>query len=562
MAVKQAVKQETGKRRWLPFVLIIAASALAHIWCLGSQFYLDDPTQIRDNEAIRVGDVFHGVALRWTNFGYFIQYKLFGLSPVGYHAVNWLLHTAVACVLFGFGRDFIRGRAPEGVALFAAVLFVVHPLASEIPNYARTQDLAWVTLFSLLASWALLSFLRDGGWIKLLWTLLGIAGATMSKGPGLFHALMMTGAVGLAFMTPEHWRMLRRKAWWLLALAAAAFSALWVGGLLPFLMRATSLWEQPRFIGHAYTIARVFWEFAWRAVIPVSLSADHHIAETLIPPGADYWNIPDTGAMWAAAAMLALTGFSIWLAWRKSTRLMGVCLFLFTATMLFRVLYLIPEFMPEYRIYPGMPWFCLGASIALAAAWRRCFGGVSPRVPAAMLVVVFALMSMKRSFLWHDLDRLMADVLRQYPAQARAIWELHRRDAYLGDWQKIIDRQRAEWQPLFLRFMEENRRLAPARELPSGHFALADVACAGLYAEALSHVEGTAPALAELRRLENHMIGLRIDQDIHWNYFHRSKANVLERAGRAQAALDLIREVGEERFIEADVRRIKRKASE
>jgi hypothetical protein len=152
--------------------------------------------------------------------------------------------------------------------------------------------------------------------------------------------------------------------------------------------------------------------------------------------------------------------------------------------------------------------------------------------------------------------------LRQYPAQARAIWELHRRDAYLGDWQKIIDRQRAEWQPLFLRFMEENRRLAPARELPSGHFALADVACAGLYAEALSHVEGTAPALAELRRLENHMIGLRIDQDIHWNYFHRSKANVLERAGRAQAALDLIREVGEERFIEADVRRIKRKASE
>ncbi|MCU0779200.1 MAG: hypothetical protein MUF86_16250 [Akkermansiaceae bacterium] len=109
MGVKQAGKQAGGGHPWLPFVLIIAASALAHIWCLGSQFYLDDPTQIRDNEAIRVGDVFHGVALRWTNFGYFIQYKLFGLSPVGYHAVNWLLHTAVACVLFGFGRDFIRG---------------------------------------------------------------------------------------------------------------------------------------------------------------------------------------------------------------------------------------------------------------------------------------------------------------------------------------------------------------------------------------------------------------------------------------------------------------------
>jgi hypothetical protein len=323
----------------------------------------------------------------------------------------------------------------------------------------------------------------------------------------------------------------------------------------------TSLWEQPRFIGHAYTLARVFWEFAWRAVIPVALSADHHIAETLIPPGAKFWNIPDSGAVRAMAAMLALAGFSIWLGWRKQTRLAGVCVFLFTATMLFRFLYLIPEFMPEYRIYPGMPWFCLGAAFALAAAWRRLFPNTSPRGAAMLLVAVFALMSMKRSFLWHDLDRLMADVLRQYPAQGRAIWELHRRDAHLGDWQKIIDRQRSEWPRVFRNFMEENRRLAPARELPTGHFALADVASAGLYAEALAHVEGTAPALTELRRLENHMHSLRIDQALHWNYFYRSKARVLEQIGRPGAALALIREVGEKRFPNADVRRIRHKAA-
>jgi len=579
MAVEQADHKQRSGRAWLPFVLIIAASALAHIWCLGSQFFLDDPTQIRDNEAIREGDIFRGIALFWTRLGYFVQYKLFGLTPVGVHAVNWLLHTAVACVLFGFGRDFIRGsilaelglgvpgggisrgRRPEGIALFGAVLFAVHPLASEIPNYARAQDLAWVTLFSLLASWALMSFLQSGGWLKIFWTVLGIAGATMSKGPGLFHALMMTGTVGLAFMTAEHWRQFRRRGWWLALLVVAGVVVIWAAGLLPFIRRAIGLMEEPRFAGHAYTLARVFWEFAWRAVIPVSLSADHHIAETLMPPGAKFWNIPDTGAMWAAAAMLALTGFSIWLGWRKNTRLVGVCLFLFIATMLFRVLYLIPEFMPEYRIYPGMPWFCLGAALVLAAAWPRLFRGISPRIPALLLIVVFALMSAKRSFQWHDLDRLMADVLRQYPAQGRAIWELHRRDAHLGDWQKIIDRQRAEWPLVFQQFIEENRRLAPARELPTGHFALADVACAALYAEALSHVEGTAPALTELRRLEAYMHGLRIDQDLHWNYFYRSKMKVLEQAGRPEAALDLIHELGEERFPKADVRRIKKKVA-
>ena len=198
-------------RWWLPVLWIVAASALAHLWCLGSQFYLDDPTAIRDNEAIREGVFWQNIPNLWTNLGYVIQYRLFGMSPVGFHAVNWVLHTAVACVLFGFSRDLLRGRAPVGVGLFGAVLFAVHPLASEIPNYARTQDLAWVTLFSLLASWALLRFLQDGGWLKLVWAVLGIIGATLSKGPGLFHALMMTGVVGLAFMTPAHWRLLRRR---------------------------------------------------------------------------------------------------------------------------------------------------------------------------------------------------------------------------------------------------------------------------------------------------------------------------------------------------------------
>ena len=181
----QGLADAAAAHPWRPVLWIIAASALAHVWCLGSQFYMDDAMGIRDNEAVLDGQFWRSLPNAWTGLGYFVQYQFFGMSPVAFHAVNWLLHTAVACVLFGFGRDFVRGRAPAGVALFGALLFAVHPLASEIPNYARTQDLAWVTLFSLLACWALLRFLRDGGWPKLLWIVLAIGGATLSKGPGL-----------------------------------------------------------------------------------------------------------------------------------------------------------------------------------------------------------------------------------------------------------------------------------------------------------------------------------------------------------------------------------------
>ena len=547
---------------WLPLVWIVAASALAHLWCLGSQFYLDDAMAIRENDQVLSGRFWQNVPLSWTILGYIVQHRLFGFSPVAFHAVNWLLHTAVACVVFGFGRDFLRGRASAaGLALFGALLFAVHPLASEIPNYARTQDLAWVTLFSLLASWALLRFLRDGGWRKLLWFALAFVGATLSKGPGMGHVLMMTCTVGVAFVTAEHWRVLRRRGWWMAGVFLLGTGSLWLYMLVPNLTHAAQQWGHPRFIGHAYTLTRVFWEFAWRSVIPVSLCADHQIAETMVSPGEGWFQVTDTGAKWAAAAMLALTGISLWLAWRKSTRLVGICLFLYVMTILFRTLFVIDEFMPEYRIYPGMPWFCLGAAIVLGALWKAIPGEGSPRFPVVVLVLGLAFMSARRSFAWHDLDRLAGDILRQYPAQARALWELDDRDIAAGQWQRVIDRQRNDWGQVTARFEEENRRLGPRRELPTGKFALATIGCQGCYALAVAHLMGSAAGLAEIRRLEDYMHRLNpdpVENKALWDCFYSAKVRMLEQAGAYQAASDFIRQTGLEYFKQADIQRVEK----
>lgn len=546
----------------MPFLWIIAASALAHLWCLGAQFFLDDFPGILDSDNVLTGDLTGTSWNAWTCLGYIIQYRLFGMSPVGLHAVNWMLHTGVACVLFGFGRDFLRGRWPAGVALFGALLFAVHPLASEIPNYARSQDLAWVTLFSLLAAWAVLGFLREGGWWKLAGCVVFVLGATFSKGPGLFHALMPVGAVALVFFQPKHVSLIRKYPWQSAGILVVALEFLWVVGRLDMRLDSLHQWTESRFIGHAYTLSRVFWEFGWRSVIPVGLSADHHIAETLVPPGSPFWNIPDKGAMLAAAGFLAFAAFSVVLAWRKSTRLFGVCLFLYVATILFRVFYAIPEFMPEYRIYPGLPWFCLGAAIVLAAAWRAVCGGISPRLPAALLLGIFVLLSAKRSFLWHDLDRLMADVLEQYPTQARALWELDKRDISRENWQAVIDRQRNAWPEVAARFHAKNRLLAPERELPTGHFALAEVACAGRYAIALAHQESPAIGLREINRLEAYMKRLGLDPKahaIHWNYFSRDKGLVLELAGNYEAAAECLREEGITGPRKRDLERVEKK---
>lgn len=557
---------EAGRANpWRPFLLIIAACALAHLWCLGSQFYMDDVPQIQDNEAVLHGNLLPLKLNVWTRFGYVLQYRAFGMSPVAFHAVNWLLHTAVACVLFGFGRDFLKGKSSEGVVLFGALLFAVHPLASEIPNYARTQDLAWVTLFSLLAAWAMLRYLQEGGWElvqgsdgeipvlqrthrwwKLVFCALAVTGATFSKGPGLFHAAMAVGVVALAVMAEGRGSGFRGlgkgSIGALLGIFAAVTALLWATGLLDGLLESTALWKEPRFIGNAYTLSRVFWEFAWRSVVPAALCSDHLIAETLIPPGASFWNIPDKGAMVAAACFIGLAAFSGFLFSRKPTRLFGACLFLYTATILFRVLFPIPEFMPEYRIYPGLPWFCLCAAMLLAAGWKYLFETVSPRIPAVMLLGTLAVVSAKRSFQWHDLDRLMANVLEQYPAQARAIWELHDRDLSKGDWQAVIDRQERDFPEVRRKFID-SLSSRPAREIPTGHFSMAEVACTGRYARAVAHQKSPAEGIRVINELEAYMKAMKIDprtNPVHWDIFHRDKALVLETAGAYQAALDCL----------------------
>ena len=128
----ETAKPTPPNRAWLPFAWIIAASALAHLWCLGSVFFLDDAPAIRQNPVLLTGRFWEKGMNALTYLGYYIQYRLFGLSAPGFHAVNWLLHTAVACVLFALGRDLLNDRERWRVALFGALLFAVHPLASQV----------------------------------------------------------------------------------------------------------------------------------------------------------------------------------------------------------------------------------------------------------------------------------------------------------------------------------------------------------------------------------------------------------------------------------------------
>ena len=516
---------------WWPILLLLVVAALAHGACLKSQFYLDDHGIIPFNEALGEGRIWGQGVLTWTYFGYWVQTGFGGeANPVVSHAVNWLLHAGNALLLWALARSLL-GPEKRGVALVAALLFAAHPLGSEIPNYARTQDLAWVTLFSLGAAWA--ARVASTGGNRWSWVALPVCilGATFSKGPGIVHAVLAVVPVLLISVERSVLRSWTRRWRWLVAGGIVLLGILLVSGWWWRITAVTARWADPTFAGHGLTVCRVFWEFAWRAVVPVALSADHHIAETMVPPGTSWYAIPDRVALWSATGLFVYLAVAAWLSWKKSTRWFGVGLLVFGLTMAVRVLYVIGEYMPEYRIYPGLPWFCLSAAIALAWVGRRLsmlarLGSIS------VVLAVFCWMSFQRALLWHDIDKLMGDVLARYPGQLRSVWVMQSADARAGRWQKVLERQRTLFPLVDKTLMEQNAALAPARQLPTGRHALAVIGCFGCQARALAATGQGRQALHLLAQLEAAFRRVQPPpQKVHWFALSHARGLVFEEMG-------------------------------
>ena len=140
---------------------------------------LDDPYFILNNEAIRRLD---GKLLAWafgqpgfdlwiplTWLSLAVDYRFWGLNPLGYHLTNILLHAAntVLVVLIAdrlcrirFGEVWGAAGRPylyPGMLLLAGLLFGIHPL--------RVESVAWVTerkdvLNGLLSLGSVLLYLR------------------------------------------------------------------------------------------------------------------------------------------------------------------------------------------------------------------------------------------------------------------------------------------------------------------------------------------------------------------------------------------------------------------
>ena len=149
-------------KRALPYLLLLVACAIAYCGVFNHEFLLDDEFLIVKNTFLRSWEhlpaIFAtsstGGALGTDSFYrpvqgvlYLLVFQLVGLSTVGFHTLNLLLHFITACLAWILGR---RLGFEARWCWVAVLLWILHPIHTEAITFMSATADSSHTLFILL----------------------------------------------------------------------------------------------------------------------------------------------------------------------------------------------------------------------------------------------------------------------------------------------------------------------------------------------------------------------------------------------------------------------------
>ena len=151
-----APDERAGLAAWL-VPLAIALAALLTYWpALDLGYIWDDDSYLVHNRAVQspgsLGDIWLSYRmpqyypLVFTSF--WLEHKLWGLNPRGYHAVNLGLHVACALILYA-----VVGRLYRPLRAAAALVFALHPVQVETVAWVTERKNLLALLFFLITTW-------------------------------------------------------------------------------------------------------------------------------------------------------------------------------------------------------------------------------------------------------------------------------------------------------------------------------------------------------------------------------------------------------------------------
>ncbi|MDA0336553.1 MAG: tetratricopeptide repeat protein [bacterium] len=182
----------TEPSRWwlsaqpLPAALLLLAVIAAYSNSLDGPFLYDDTPAIVENSDIRqilplwrAPDETDRASINSrpvVRLSLALNYAVGGLDVRGYHLVNVTLHLACGLLLFVLlRRTFVSTGSASGLALASALVWLVHPLNSQVVNYITQRSESLMALFFLGVIYAV-ERSRDG---SVRWQVVAVVSALL-----------------------------------------------------------------------------------------------------------------------------------------------------------------------------------------------------------------------------------------------------------------------------------------------------------------------------------------------------------------------------------------------
>lgn len=161
---------------WLPYVVFGVLIILCYAIVLNAPFLIDDKAGIAKNPAVgKLSSVYKYPVSALRYFILYISYTFGGLNPAAYRVMNILFHFGTVSALYLVVKRLVNQR----VALLSAVLFAVHPIATESVTWISAVTYPQYAFFSLLTIYAYVRGKEHRAWTR--WSYLFFALALLSS---------------------------------------------------------------------------------------------------------------------------------------------------------------------------------------------------------------------------------------------------------------------------------------------------------------------------------------------------------------------------------------------
>jgi len=377
------LRQIAAASLWPPLALVLIGIGV-YANALSAPFIFDDHPAIVENEDIRE------VLPLWrapetsarssinsrplVRLSLALNYTYGALRVEGYHAVNLATHIACALALYGLMLRALGGRARERAPAFcAALLWLVHPLNSQIVNYVTQRSESLMALCYLGVLYCVHRRADGGsaGWslAATVCCLLGVASKeVMVTAPVvavLYDRAFICGSIADALRSRKGLYTGLAASWLLLAgLMASAPHGDSVGF-------SQSVGAYQYLLNQCVVITGYLGKFIWPAPLLIDYGAPRNLTlgNVLAP----------------ALLLLVLLAAALYLAWRRPQA--GFCALFFFVVLAptSSIVPLINEVGADRRMYLPL---CALCALLLGGAWR-----LSPRLAGGGCLVAAVMLS-------------------------------------------------------------------------------------------------------------------------------------------------------------------------